>query len=111
MRDHHSETLVDNAGTGSTRSAMTERYDLIPPIGMRRLARRYALGAEKHGPRDWERGQRAWDVFNHMCKHMQDYLAGDRSDDHMAAVAWGAFALMHLAETVPDMFDDFPGGV
>jgi hypothetical protein len=44
-RNHAEEELVD-VGTGSTRSKVDERYDLISPIGLRRLAGRYALGAK-----------------------------------------------------------------
>jgi hypothetical protein len=62
------------------------------------------------GERNWQRGQRAWDVYNHIVKHLTDFLDGDRSDDHLAAVAWGAFALMYFTEHCPEMFDDFPGG-
>jgi hypothetical protein len=108
-REHEHEPLIDESGTGSTRSVMTERYDLISPVGLRRLARRYAVGAEKHGERNWERGQKAGVVINHMLKHLNDFSAGDRSDDHLAAVAWGAFALMHFQEHCPEMFAGFPG--
>jgi len=99
------EALVDESGTGSTRSVMEERYDLVAPEGLRRLALRYALGAAKHGARNWERGQKASVVINHMLKHLMCYLAGNRDDDHLAAVAWGAFALMHFEAHRPEMLD------
>ncbi len=98
------EGCVDKQGlktlpSGSTRTNIdTHRYDLISPWGLMRLAERYAKGAVKHGDRDWEAGQPEGEVINHMDKHMTLYKQGDRTDDHIAAVAWGAFALLHFDE-------------
>ncbi len=98
--------------TGSTRSKLLAgqkptdpplRYDLISPVGLRRLAARYGKGAETHGPFNWEKGQPADVVVNHMMAHLYQFLAGDRTDDHLAAVAWGTFALMHYQELKPEM--------
>ena len=91
--------------TGSTRSVIQERYDLISPIALRRLAARYAVGAATHGERNWEKGQPANVVMNHLLRHAFCWLAGDRTDDHLAAVCWGACALMHFEETMPAMID------
>lgn len=93
--------------TGATRSTDTEgdRYDLITPFGLQRLARRYGDGAKTHGERNWEQGVPASTTVNHMVRHLFLWLWGDRSDDHLAAVAWGAFALMHYEATAPEMID------
>ena len=32
------------------------RYDLIPPISLKRLADVYERGADKYGARNWEKG-------------------------------------------------------
>ena len=86
--------------TGATRSADADetRYDLIPPNPLKRLARRYAMGAATHGERNWERGLPTGSTINHLMRHLELWRAGDRSDDHLAAVAWGAFALMFFEE-------------
>jgi hypothetical protein len=102
-RDHASEESV-SFPSGATMSAMSARYDLICPTGLRRLAERYALGAEKHGDLNWCKAgddpefQRA--RLNHLIKHVVAYLLeGDSAgDDNLAAIAWGAFALMHYEE-------------
>lgn len=107
-RQHMTEELVD-VGTGSTRSRLDERYELIPGGPLKRLAGRYTLGAEKHGSWDWQKGQPAGVVFSHIIKHLFLFAAGARSDDHLAAAAWGCFALMWFQENLPEMFVDFPG--
>lgn len=49
------EPLTRFAG-GATRSQKDVRYDLIPPEAEEALARRYALGAMKHGANNWKLG-------------------------------------------------------
>lgn len=82
--------------TGAKREAPIGkgRYDLIPPEGMHRLARHYENGATKYGSRNWEKGMPVDRVVDSMIRHCFQYLAGDRSEDHLAAVAWNAFAIM-----------------
>lgn len=93
--------------TGATRSGDSEhvRFDLISPVGLERLARRYALGAELHGDRNWEGGMPVSDLLNHVMYHQNLYLAGDKSDDHLGAMAWGLFAIMHFEELSPENVD------
>ena len=75
--------------TGMVRSACVEkvRYDLITPIGLRRVAATCHEGAEKYSPHNWERGAPIADFLNHAINHCYDYLSGDRSEDHMAHAA------------------------
>lgn len=101
--DAASEEPVDDLihyESGASRSADAEgaRYDLIPPLALRRLAERYAMGAKTHGDRNWEAGFPEGVVMNHLLTHIELYRAGDRSDDHLAAAAWGLFAEMHFEE-------------
>jgi len=110
------ERVVDEAAGkvrfpgGATRSSDAEdvRFDLIPPLGLRRLAARYALGAQAHGERNWEAGMPAGDVVNHLYRHLNLWMAGDNRDDHLAAIAWGIFALMTFEITHPECLDDIP---
>ena len=93
--------------TGAVRStdADTVRFDLITPIGLRRLAETYAEGAKKYGDYNWLKGFPASDLLNHTIKHIYQWLAGDNSEDHLAHAAWGLFTLMHFEETRLDMID------
>lgn len=93
------------SGATRNRDADGERYDLITPVGQRRLAKIYAEGAVHHGERNWEGGIPASVTLNHVERHLNLWKQGDRSEDHLAKIAWGCFAIMHYEETVPAMID------
>lgn len=94
-------------GTGAVREDKVGkgRFDLISPIGMRRLAEWYELGAYKYAPRNWEMGVSITHCMDSLLRHAFKYLAGDNSEDHLSAVAWNAFAIMHMEEKIPHMMD------
>jgi len=54
--------------SGATRSldAEKERFDLICPFAMKRLAVIYSEGAETHGSANWERGVPLDATLNHL---------------------------------------------
>lgn len=89
--------------SGAQRSDRTGkgRYDLVSPHGLRRLAIQYEEGSEHHGDeRNWEKG---FPISRAICSaigHLVDHLAGDRSEDHLAAAAWQEFAAMHFEELI-----------
>lgn len=91
--------------TGAVRSSDAEstRYDLISPIGLRRLAETYAEGAKKYSDHNWLKGFPSSCILNHLMKHVDQWRMGDKSEDHLAHAAWGLFALMHFEETRPDL--------
>lgn len=93
---------------GAVRStdAMSTRYDLISPVGLRRLAETYAEGAKKYGDCNWELGFPVSDILNHAIRHLYIFLSGDRSEDHLAHAAWGLFSAMHFEELRPDLLED-----
>jgi len=93
--------------TGAKRSSDVDHlaYDKVSPIGLRRLAVRYAHGMVTYGPWNYLLGIPASNIISHMIAHVEKYRAGDRTDDHLAAIAWGAFTLMHYEETRPHLMD------
>ena len=99
--------LLKKFKSGATRNedAEAERFDLISPFAMQRLAIIYAEGAETHGDANWEKGVPIDATLNHLERHLQMWKAELKSgkkigeDDHMAKVAWGAFAIMHYEMT------------
>lgn len=103
------ESSIRTFSTGSKRSSDVDdfRFDLISPIGIARLARRCATGAERYGEHNWLKGQPYSSVINHMEAHLNKFKLGDTSDDNLAAIAWGAFALMTYEEILPEMDDRF----
>jgi len=93
--------------TGAQRSgdAERERYDLITPIGLRRLAETYAEGAARHGERNWELGMPASALINHALRHINLWMNGDDSEDYLAHATWNLCALMYFEETRGDVID------
>ncbi len=91
--------------TGANRStdADSSRYDLISPVGLRRLAETCAEGAAKYGDFNWERGMPVADLLNHAIRHIYLYLAGDRGEDHLAHATWNLLAAMHSEELWPEL--------
>jgi len=91
--------------TGAVRSAdrAKQRYDLISPIGLRRLAETCHEGANKYDDFNWEKGMDIPDILNHAIAHVYGYLSGDRSEDHLAHAAWNLFAAMHSEELWPEL--------
>ena len=93
--------------TGAIRSgdADAERFDLITPIGLRRLAQTCAEGAAKYGDRNWEQGFPASVLVNHALRHLNLWLLGDMSEDHLSHAAWNVLGIMHFEELMPEMID------
>jgi hypothetical protein len=81
------------------------RYDLISPIGLKRLAATYGEGAVKYPPGNWMKGIPASDLINHAMTHIMQWLAGDTSEDHLAHATWNLFSVMHFEQTRPDLID------
>ena len=82
--------------TGSVRDSRTGkgRFDLIPALALKRLAQLYERGADKYGGRNWEKGQPLKRYLDSAARHLNCYMAGERDEDHLIAVAWNMFALV-----------------
>jgi hypothetical protein len=89
--------------TGGKREPTTGkgRYDLISPIMMRRLAIHYENGAKKYDTRNWEKGLSVSHCLDSLERHLEQYKAGDKVEDHLAAIIWNAAAVMHFEEAFP----------
>lgn len=97
-RDHSSEEKT-TFSSGASCSALKPRFDLICPIGLKRIALRYALGSEKYSDYNWCKGIPPEVRLNHLINHITEYLLyGNTKDDNLAAIAWNAIALMHYEE-------------
>jgi hypothetical protein len=81
------------------------RYGLIPVEPLYRLAMHYTKGADKYDDNNWTKGipmSRSWESLE---RHVQAFKSGDKVEDHLAAIAWNAFALMWYEERMPEMND------
>lgn len=81
MNPEERETLAN----GAQQSKLEERYDLLPPEAMRRLAKVLAYGAAKYSDDNWH-GIPTRSHINHLIRHVIEYLAGDKSEDHLGHV-------------------------
>ena len=88
--------------TGAVRDTNTGkgRFDLITPIGLKRLAQLYERGAVKYGARNWEKGIPLWRYLDSAERHLNDFKSGDRAEDHLAAVAWNVMGYIHTEELI-----------
>lgn len=86
----------EDFATGARRDTQEgkPRYDLIPVEALKRLALLYARGAEKYGESNWQKGIPYSRVLASLLRHVYAWVEGDDTEDHLAAVAWNAFALM-----------------
>jgi len=93
--------------TGAVRSTDADgtRFDLITPIGLRRLAETCAEGAWKYGPYNWQKGIPASEMLNHAIRHIYLWLQGDAEEDHLAHAAWNILGVCHFEEVMPQMID------
>lgn len=93
--------------TGAVRDSQEgkPRYGLVPVEPLRRLAMHYTNGANKYEDNNWKLGipmSRTWESLE---RHVQAFKEGDKVEDHLAAIAWNAFALMWYEECMPSMND------
>jgi len=105
MSKKQATTKTFASGAIRSTDAENERWDLITPIGLRRLAETCAEGARKYGVNNWQKGIPASDLINHAIRHLYLYLAGDVSEDHLAHAAWNLLAVCHFEETKPELID------
>jgi len=93
----HSDS-IQVFSTGAVRSALTERLDLIPFSGIRRVGLAMAHGAEKYGEKNWEKGFPLESILNHALVHVYRYLSGDRTEDHLGHAAANLLMACHTEE-------------
>lgn len=87
----------EDFSTGARRDTQENkpRFDLVPVAPLKRLADLYARGAAKYGLGNYQKGIPYSRVMASLLRHAYQYLEGDREEDHLAAVAWNAFAIMY----------------
>ena len=102
---HDSDTIKFPSGAVRSSDADDERYDLITPIGLRRLALTCAEGAAKYSEHNWLKGIPASCLINHALRHINLWLMGDNTEDHLAHATWNLMATIHFEETRPELID------
>lgn len=89
------------------------RPDLISPHALLRLGALLARGAEKYGERNWEMGMPFSRFLASAHRHLLQFMAGDRDEDHLAAVCFNIMAIIHFEEVergdLNDLISYVPG--
>lgn len=90
--------------TGARRDIQTgkPRFDLIPVIALKRVAELYARGAEKYGEHNWQKDMPISRMYASLYRHLMAWAAGDREEDHLAAIVFNANSIMYY-ETQIDL--------
>lgn len=89
------------------------RYDLIPPVALKRLAGVYERGAAKYGQRNWEKGMPIGRYLDSALRHVYQYIEGRRDEDHLAQAFWNLAGAMHTETMIdrgilPEKLNDMP---
>src|SRR5579859_7586175 len=96
----HDLKKTDVYKTGAHRSASTGkgRYDLIPTRAVRRVAKHYEDGGAIYGFRNWEKGMPFSRLVDSAKRHIDQFIEGETTEDHLAAAVWNIFGIMHFQE-------------
>ena len=73
-------------------------YTLIPIVQELRVVKRFQMGAEKYARDDWANA-RYIDrnrYYASLHRHLRQAQAGNRDEDHLAAVIVNAMIIMHI---------------
>lgn len=89
-----------------------DRYDLIPPSAMFRLARHYGAGAVKYAAHNWAAGYEWSKPYAALNRHLWQTISGEYIDEetgspHLVAVLWHCLTMTEFYTTHPE-FDDRP---
>lgn len=101
--------------TGAVRDTSDEksRPDLISPFFEERLGHWLRLGARRYVEKNWEKGMPMSRCLASMNRHLVKVKQGAVDEDHLAAIAFNAMAIMHYQEMIkrnvlPAALDDLP---
>ena len=75
------------------------RYDLVWKPGLKRLAELMARGAEKYGDSNWMLADSKDELGRFLAsanRHFEQWMAGERDEDHMAATVFNLFAAEYV---------------
>lgn len=81
------------------------RFDLLPYEALEAWAIWSELGAEKYGPRNWEKGLLVSDCINRLVRHAIKAANGWTDEDHLGACMWNAGAAKTMMKRRPDLND------
>lgn len=101
------DSVVHETGAKRSKDADGVRFDLLSPIVLMNLAATFAEGAHKYGEHNYQKGFKISGLLNHAMRHIQLFLLGDTSEDHLGHAAWNINAAIHFMHIKPEMDDRY----
>ncbi len=107
------ERQTFSTGAVRDRGGFKPRPDLISPHANLREGAWLAVGAEKYGTRNYEKGMPISDCVASLTRHLEAYKLGMTDEDHAAAIRTNAGFIIHFEEEIkagrlPASLDDMP---
>ena len=101
--------------TGAVRDASLGKghFHSIPPVAMRKLAKRFEDGAAKYAKDNWMKGIPLSHYEDSLSRHILAWKEGDTAEDHAGAIIWNACCMVWTDEEIkagrlPVALDDLP---
>jgi len=89
---------VETFEGGGKREPIATRHDLIPPVALMQIAEAMAQGAAKYGEQNW-RGLPVSNCINHALRHINQFLIGDRTENHLSHAAANLLMAIDIQES------------
>lgn len=96
--------------TGAQRDVAEDKPDFtyLDYSILLRDVQHYMNGAKKYARDNWKLGIPSSRCFQSLMRHVFQYLNGDRSEDHLAAIRFNAGCIIFNEENKPNVHD-MPG--
>lgn len=94
-----SDEVRSVSSTGGEKGTKLERFELVPPEALAKVACHYGVGAAKYAAHNWRRGYEWSKSYAALQRHANAFWSGEDIDaetgsPHMAAVAFHALTLL-----------------
>jgi hypothetical protein len=88
--------------TGAVRDASIGKghFDSIPPVALRKLAKRFEDGSRKYKRANWMKGIPLSHYENSLTRHILAWKEGDESEDHAGAIIWNSCCMVWTDEEI-----------
>ena len=106
---------ISEYNTGAIRDNMQGKGSphLIPPIAIRKIAKRYEDGAAKYGRHNWAKGMPLSRFYDAIIRHAMAWSEGRTDEDHLGAIGWNMASAAYTEEQIklgnlPAELNDLP---
>ena len=102
-----SEEVRTTSATGGQKGTKPERFSLLPTDALAKIARHYAVGAEKYDDHNWRKGYEWSKSYDALQRHLNAWWGGEDIDEetgssHLAAAGFHILTLLTFIDEHPD---------